>query len=92
MKSILKYGVIAGLVVGGILFGFTVSLEGKMPMGAVGMAIGYASMLLARMASRHPVLQMPPLGTRVVDEDAVALLRRWIAEDTTHAPTRAATR
>ena len=51
-----------------------------------------ASMLLARMASRHPVLQMPPLGTRVVDEDAVALLRRWIAEDTTHAPTRAATR
>jgi hypothetical protein len=40
------------------------------------------SMLIARMASRHPVLQMPPLGTRIVDADAVALLRRWIAEDT----------
>lgn len=50
LKSILKYGVIAGLVVGGILFGFTVSLDGKMPMGAVGMAIGYASMLLALSA------------------------------------------
>ena len=41
-----------------------------------------ASMLLARMASRHPVLQMPPLGTRIVDADAVALLRRWIATET----------
>ncbi len=41
-----------------------------------------ASMLLARMASRHPVLQMPPLGTRIADEDAVNLLRRWIAVDT----------
>ncbi len=40
------------------------------------------SMLVARMASRHPVLQMPPLGSRIVDADAVALLRRWIAEDT----------
>ena len=41
-----------------------------------------ASMLLARMASRHPVLQMPPLGSGIVDADAVALLRRWIAEGT----------
>ena len=40
-----------------------------------------ASMLIVRMASRHPVLQMPPLGTRLVDAEAVALLRRWIAED-----------
>ena len=39
-------------------------------------------MLLARMDSRHPVLQMPPLGSRIVDAEAVALLRRWIAEDT----------
>lgn len=44
-----------------------------------------ASMLVARMASRHPVLQMPPLGSRLVDDDAMTLLRRWIAEDT--APT-----
>lgn len=40
-----------------------------------------ASMLVARMASRHPVLQMPPLGSRLVDTDAVALLRRWVAEE-----------
>jgi hypothetical protein len=40
------------------------------------------SMLVARMDSRHPVLQMPPLGSRIVDTEAVALLRRWIADDT----------
>lgn len=52
-----------------------------------------ASMLLARMASRHPVLQMPPLGSRIVDEDAVALLRRWITEDTAQVmQTRASAR
>ena len=40
-----------------------------------------ASLLLVRLASRNPVTQMPPLGTRVVDEDAVALIRKWIAEE-----------
>jgi mono/diheme cytochrome c family protein len=39
------------------------------------------SVLVARMASRDPVIQMPPLGTRLVDEDAVRLITRWIAED-----------
>lgn len=39
------------------------------------------SVLAFRMASRNPVSQMPPLGTRVVDDDAMALIRRWIAED-----------
>lgn len=38
------------------------------------------SVVLARMASRNPVMQMPPLGTRLVDDEAVALIRRWIAE------------
>ena len=52
-----------------------------------------ASMLVARIASRHPVLQMPPLGSRLVDEAAVALLRRWIAEDTSlSSQTRASAR
>ncbi|KAA0252208.1 hypothetical protein FBQ97_11580 [Acidobacteria bacterium ACD] len=37
------------------------------------------SALLHRMRSRRPSSQMPPLGTRVVDEEAVALLSRWIA-------------
>jgi hypothetical protein len=39
------------------------------------------SVLVARMGSRHPVLQMPPLGTRLVDEEALQLIRRWIAND-----------
>ena len=38
------------------------------------------SALLQRMASRYPALQMPPLGTELVDEEAVALIHRWIAE------------
>ena len=39
------------------------------------------SVLALRMASRNPVAQMPPLGSRVVDDEAVALIRRWIAEE-----------
>lgn len=39
------------------------------------------SVLLARMGSRNPLLQMPPLGSRIVDTDAVRLIERWIAED-----------
>lgn len=72
LKSILKYGAIAGLVVGGILFGFTVSLEGKMPMGAVGMAIGYASMLLA--------LSAVFVGTKAYrDRELGGVIRFWPA-------------
>ena len=39
------------------------------------------SMVVARMSSRDPLVQMPPLGTRIVDAEAVQLIRRWIAED-----------
>jgi mono/diheme cytochrome c family protein len=39
------------------------------------------SLVVTRMSSRHPLMQMPPLGTRLVDEEAVGLIRRWIAED-----------
>jgi hypothetical protein len=38
------------------------------------------SALMQRVASRYPALQMPPLGTELVDDEAVTLLRRWIAE------------
>ncbi len=38
------------------------------------------SVIAQRMASRHPGLQMPPLGTVVVDEASRALISRWIAE------------
>jgi hypothetical protein len=38
------------------------------------------SALVQRVGSRYPALQMPPLGTELVDDEAVALLRRWVAE------------
>ncbi|HWB79892.1 MAG TPA: hypothetical protein VG755_33235, partial [Nannocystaceae bacterium] len=38
------------------------------------------SVLFARMRSRDPIHQMPPLGTRVVDDEAVTLVGAWIAE------------
>jgi copper chaperone CopZ len=45
------------------------------------------SALAVRLASRNAVRQMPPLGTQIVDEEAVRLVRQWIADDlgTRHA-------
>ena len=37
-----------------------------------------ASVLDARMRSRQPQLQMPPLGTHLVDDAGLALVERWI--------------
>ena len=39
------------------------------------------SVLLRRVASASPLDRMPPLGTQVVDADAVRLLAGWIRED-----------
>lgn len=36
------------------------------------------SALIFRMRSRHPLQQMPPVGTKIVDEEAVDLLSRWV--------------
>jgi len=36
------------------------------------------SMLFARMRSRNPQTQMPPLGTQVADSEALELIERWI--------------
>ena len=36
--------------------------------------------LAQRMASRWAAAQMPPLGTELVDADALDLVRRWISE------------
>lgn len=47
--QILKYGLIAGAVVGGIMFGVTVASGGEFPV-EYGMLIGYGSMLLALSA------------------------------------------
>ena len=38
-----------------------------------------ASAMLVRMKSRRPSSQMPPLGTNVRDEEAIAALSKWIA-------------
>jgi cytochrome c553 len=37
------------------------------------------SALVARMRSRRPSSQMPPLGTALADQDALALVSAWIA-------------
>ena len=50
------------------------------------------STIVHRMGSRAPVAQMPPIGTRLVDHDAVALVARWIDElGTTSTPSSNAT-
>ena len=42
------------------------------------------SVIAARMRSRNPLEQMPPLGTSAVDIEAVALVARWIESLPTH--------
>jgi len=51
--------------------------------GAVAIAPGDpdASLAPARMASRDPLTRMPPVGTVLVDQEAVDRLRAWIAQD-----------
>jgi hypothetical protein len=39
------------------------------------------SALMQRVASRYPALQMPPLGTELVDTEAVKVMRQWISEE-----------
>jgi hypothetical protein len=55
---------------------------GQGPDTAVRIAPGHPerSGLAERMASRWAAAQMPPLGTTLVDEAALDLVRRWIAE------------
>lgn len=38
------------------------------------------SQLAARMRSRDPLTQMPPLGTELVDNEGVALVEKWIQQ------------
>lgn len=39
------------------------------------------SLLALRMRSRQPQTQMPPLGTRLTDDEGLALVERWINHD-----------
>lgn len=49
-RTILLWGTVAGLIVGSILFGTTVAMADDPPSMGIGMAIGYASMLIALSA------------------------------------------
>lgn len=47
-----------------------------------------ARRLVQRMASRQPLEQMPPLGTRVVDAQGLAMVKAWLdAEAASPSPT-----
>lgn len=56
---------------------------GSPPTGLARLAGGHpeSSLLLRRAASREPAVQMPPLGTRLPDGEALALLEAWVRED-----------
>lgn len=49
-RDILKYGVVAGLVVAGGMWGTLLAFRGAMPHGMLGMALGYLTMLVALSA------------------------------------------
>jgi hypothetical protein len=56
-------------------------IPGDAPGGAFRIEPGDAarSTVVFRMASRNPMRQMPPLGTKVVDAEGLDLIRRWIS-------------
>lgn len=39
------------------------------------------SVLVARISTRFPAAQMPPIGTHAVDDEALALITRWIRDE-----------
>ena len=39
------------------------------------------SAITYRMATRNPYRQMPPLGTKIIDKEALELITKWIQED-----------
>lgn len=47
LTTILKYGVIAGVIIGAATFGTTVAFADSPPSPGIGMVIGYTSMLIA---------------------------------------------
>lgn len=44
-----------------------------------GSAANVAETLAMRMRSRDPRVQMPPLGTRIPDSEALSLIQRWLS-------------
>ena len=70
-RKILRYGVIAGLIVGLSLFGLTVSQHGHPPL-PYGLAIGYLTMLIALSAVFVAI-------KRYRDDDLGGVIRFWPA-------------
>jgi len=64
------------------------SALGRPAHGTLVLAPGHpeASLALARMATRAHVSQMPPVGTALVDQEALELLRAWVAQDLAGPP------
>lgn len=54
--------------------------SGAAPMSRLAAGHPEASLVVQRMARRDPITQMPPLGSRLVDREAVALVETWIRE------------
>jgi hypothetical protein len=71
LRKVIYYGVIAGLVVGSILFGITVATAGQPPL-EYGMVVGYLSMLLALSAVFIGI-------KRHRDQDLGGVIRFWPA-------------
>jgi hypothetical protein len=63
---------------------------GRGPCSRIEPGAPETSALAIRMASRNPLVQMPPLGTHVADEEALALVGAWIREDLVLPDSRAA--
>lgn len=51
-----------------------------------------SSVLVARMSTRFPAAQMPPIGTHAVDEQSLALITGWIRDDLAERDTSAEVR
>lgn len=66
----------------------TDTISGLLGAGLITSGDPRASPLRQRLASRDPRSQMPPLGTRVPDQAALALIDAWIRDD---LPPRVAT-
>jgi hypothetical protein len=74
---------------GGVLRSI-VAVPGQVRIGSAHLRVAPgqpdASVLALRMQSRAPLQQMPPLGTAIVDIEAMALIDRWIESLTIQKP------
>lgn len=60
--------------------------SGAPPMLRIATGRPEASLLLQRISRRDPISAMPPLGSHLVDREAVALVERWIHDGLLQPP------